>query len=314
MQISLITDEISADPETAFELGLSWGVRDFELRCMDTQRVPLFSDYQKDRLKELIDEFGVRIVAISPGLFKCPFPSEGRPRFALRAFDQSLYQQWRSSKDVVRYHQEELLPLSLEFARDFGAGIVVIFSFQRGDGASPHAPDELLEILHGASQQAVNAGVLLAIEVENQFWADTGQHAADIIRKVGHPGLCVNWDPANAYEAGDLPYPSGYQAVRDYVRHVHFKDARRDASGKCIYVTHGDIDWDGQIQALQRDRYAGFISVETHMQPKIRSANDALLRLHKLIGSINPPPDDGVHRPSTSSIKAARALRARQKD
>ena len=28
MRISIVTDELSNDPETAFELGLEWGVRD----------------------------------------------------------------------------------------------------------------------------------------------------------------------------------------------------------------------------------------------------------------------------------------------
>jgi hypothetical protein len=32
MKISIVTDEISSDVETAIELGLEWGVRDFELR------------------------------------------------------------------------------------------------------------------------------------------------------------------------------------------------------------------------------------------------------------------------------------------
>jgi hypothetical protein len=37
--------------------------------------------------------------------------------------------------------------------------------------------------------------VLLAVEVENGFWADTGQQAAGLIRKINHPRLSINWDP-----------------------------------------------------------------------------------------------------------------------
>jgi sugar phosphate isomerase/epimerase len=171
----------------------------------------------------------------------------------------------------------------LEFARDFGSGIVVIFSFQRSGASSQQAPDEVLEVLHDAAGQAHKAGVLLVIEVENQFWADTGQHAADLIRKINQPGLWINWDPANAYEAGDNPYPEGYRSVREYVRHVHFKDAIHEVGGKYVYAINGDIDWAGQIKALQEDQYSGYISVETHMQPKVRSARDALLRLQRII-------------------------------
>ncbi len=68
MKIGIITDEISADPETAIELGVEWGIYDYEIRGFGNERVPLFSTYQKERLKELLNEYEVRIIAISPGL------------------------------------------------------------------------------------------------------------------------------------------------------------------------------------------------------------------------------------------------------
>ena len=54
MKISIVTDEISADPETAIELGVEWGIRDFELRGFYTDRVPNLSAYQKERLGEIL--------------------------------------------------------------------------------------------------------------------------------------------------------------------------------------------------------------------------------------------------------------------
>ena len=283
MKLSLITDEISADPETAFELGASWGVQDFELRTVENNRVPSLTGYQKSRIQELLEEYGVRIAAISPGLFKCPYPGQERERFSLQAFDYSFYQQWQTARDLVKYHQEELLPASLAYARELGAGIVVIFSFQRDRASSHPVPDEVLEILHDAALQAESLGLQLAVEVENRFWADTGLRTLDLIQRVNRPGLGINWDPGNAFEAGDVPYPGGYQAVRQHVRHVHFKDARRTSSGECVYVLEGEVDWAGQIEALLDDHYQGFISVETHMRPRVRSAEASLLRLQRLI-------------------------------
>jgi sugar phosphate isomerase/epimerase len=95
--------------------------------------------------------------------------------------------------------------------------------------------------------------------------------------------LLVNWDPGNAYHAGDSPYPGGYEAVRPFVAHVHFKDVSREAAGGYRYAVEGDIDWAGQIAALKRDGYAGYISVESHMQPKVGSARALLHRLRRLI-------------------------------
>jgi hypothetical protein len=69
MKICLITDEVSGDPETAFELGVEGACVDFEIRDTDST-VSLFHPYQKQRLKELLEEFSVRIVVVSPGSLK----------------------------------------------------------------------------------------------------------------------------------------------------------------------------------------------------------------------------------------------------
>jgi sugar phosphate isomerase/epimerase len=282
MKISIVTDEISADLETAIELGVEWGVRDFELRGFGTERVPLFSDFHRQRVTELLEEFGARVIAISPGLFKCPYPPSRRERFPLQTFDVALYRRWRDAHDLVKYHLEELLPASLDYALTLGARLVIIFGFQQNGQPAGRPPDEVLEALHRAAELAGEAGLSLAVEVEDAFWADTGSHTAALVEAVDHPALGVNWDPGNAYAAGDTPYPDGYRAVREYVKHVHFKDVMRDSSGQYRYVVKGDIDWAGQIKALKADGYGGYISVETHMQPKVASARDMLQRLRSL--------------------------------
>jgi sugar phosphate isomerase/epimerase len=100
---------------------------------------------------------------------------------------------------------------------------------------------------------------------------------------VHHPALRVNWDPGNAYCAGETPYPSGYAALRGRIEHMHFKDARRLPDGSAEFVTRGEIDWQGQIQALMQDEYDGYISIETHLRPKIAGAKSAFDRLSSLI-------------------------------
>ena len=282
MEISIVTDEISADVQTALELGLEWGVASFELRGFGTERVPLFTPYQKERIGELLDEFDINIVAISPGLFKCPFPLTPRERFPLSAIDKTLYEQWRKPLDLVRYHQEELLPLSIEYAQSIGAQKIVAFSFER-PGAEEEVPDEILMALQSAADQCLTTGLGLVIEVEAGFWADSGANTAAIMSTLAHPALGVNWDPGNALVAGDIPYPNGYKAVKEYVRHVHFKDVSLAQDGSSQYVLSGQIDWAGQIAALIADGYAGYVSVETHMEPKISSAKAMTERLRNLI-------------------------------
>ncbi len=144
----------------------------------------------------------------------------------------------------------------------------------------------MLLALHQAAKKAEEANVKLAIEVEAGYWADTGRHTAEIIQAIEHPSLGVNWDPGNAFEAGDTPFPDGYQKVQPFVQHVHFKDLERDSGGHCTYVIEGQIDWAGQVEALFNDGYDGHISVEPHMQPKVRSVKAMTERLRTLIKSV----------------------------
>ena len=294
MKISLVTDEVSSDLETAIELGLEWGVEAFELRGIGDQRVPRFSDYQKQRVLELKQAYGIRIVAISPGLFKIPYPPKKRKQFSLQVIDAGYYDQWQAARRLLDYHTQELLPASIEYAKQVGAEQIIAFGFERGSQPPGFPPDEILEAFQMAARQVARAGLRLSVEVEAGFWADTGERTAAIIRAVGEDGFGVNWDPGNAFAAGDIPYPNGYQAVREVVQHVHFKDAVRRLDGSIDHTVEGEIDWAGQIRALHEDGYQGYISVEPHLQPKVASARAVTARLKRLIQSNEQPGGSGA--------------------
>jgi sugar phosphate isomerase/epimerase len=285
MKISLLTDEISADPETAIELGTQWGIHDFELRGYYTDRVPRISKYQKLRLKEVLERNNARVVAIGPGLFKVPFPAAKPDEFPLPWMDQGMYMAWSQAKNQLLEHINELLPESLDFANEFGARQVLIFSFDRAGLPPGPPPEELMNSLFRAAELAKGAGLKLAIENEAGFWADTGERTANLVQAIDHPCLGVNWDPANAFCEGDKPFPDGYAFVKNRVFHVHFKDACRADSGKVEYCAMGQVDWSGQINALAQDGYSGFVSVETHLRPKVAQAKSALDRLRDLISA-----------------------------
>jgi sugar phosphate isomerase/epimerase len=283
MKISIVTDEISADFETAVELGVGWGVRHFELRGVGESRVPLLSDYQKDKVRATLERYDAQVVALSPGLFKFPYVPDERPRFPVTAIDTGLFARWKSARDQIQYHLEELLPATIDYARTLGASLILTFGFNRGGSPPGTPPDEVLQIFRRAAEMVGAAGMQMAIEVEAGFWADTGVRTAAIVAAVDHPALGINWDPGNAIETGEVPYPDGYEAIRSLVRHVHFKDAVRQPDGGYRYAVEGDIDWAGQIQALRDDGYDGFISVEPHMAPKVQSAKAVFQRLQALL-------------------------------
>lgn len=283
MLISLVTDELSADLETAIELGTDWGIKNFELRGYGSQRVPMLTDYQKQRVKELLEAYGAKIVAISPGLFKIPYVMGNRERFAVQAIDEGLYRHWRDGRSLVQYHLNELLPASIEYAKEIGTSKIVAFSFDRGENAPDKIPDEILEILQSAALLTEKAGLQLLIEVEVNFWVDSGRHAVEVLRAINNPSVGVNWDPGNGIQSGERPYPEGYEHARGFIQHIHFKDSARTPEGGFQHALEGMVDWSGQIKALAADGYAGYLSVEHHLQPKVASTKAAIHRLQKLI-------------------------------
>lgn len=283
MIISIVSDELSGDPETAFELGLEWGVRHFELRGADGGRVPRLSAHARHRLVRAVRAFGVEITALSPGLFKFPFPDAEPARSNLGWMDAGFFAAWEAGRATLEDHIDRLLPETLELAAEVGAHSLISFSFSRGGAAGGPAPQGVVETLARAAERAGAAGVDFLIETEEGHWADTGERSAALLGRMDTERAGINWDPANALIDGDVPYPAGYGFVRPHVRNVHFKDARRFADGSWTLLAEGDVDWRGQIRALAADGYAGPIAIEPHLSPAVASTRNALERLRRLI-------------------------------
>ena len=286
MKVALMTDEVSADLETALELGCEWKVDGVELRGVGEERYPDVSELQRERVPDQLRRWGLPVAAISPGLFKIPTPwTPSVETRILRWEDALMFRRHRAVEQMARDHLERLLPMSIRAALSVGAATIVCFSFDRGEGRSPAAaPEWVVDVLKDAASRVAEAGLTLALEVEHICWGDVGQRAGEIVARVGNPALGINWDPANSYRAGeDRPYPDGYEAVRGLVRHVHYKQASTFLEGRRGFTPQGVIDWSGQIEALMRDRYGGWITVEPHVAPKVASARKAVGELKDLL-------------------------------
>lgn len=282
MNIALITDEVSDDAVTSIELGSDWGIRDFELRGYYGRRVPDFSPYQQERLEEALARYGGRVISISPGLFKIPYPCGPRDRLPIPAIDEGFFLARQKAEAEVHEHLTELLPTAIAYAVKMGAPRISVFSFHRGGRPAGAPPPGVVSALRQAAELAGEAGLELAIEPEADFWADTGERCAELVRLVDHPALGINWDPCNALLAGDSPFPQGYAALRSMVKHVHFKDIRYLPQG-WEFATRGVLPWADQIAALKADGYAGYIALEPHLEPKVASCLQALEYLRALL-------------------------------
>ncbi len=267
MRIGFVTDEISSNVREAIELGASWGILDYELRVIGDARVPAITAETVDELVQLKAKFGIRYTALSPGTCK-------------GAID-----------DAAKLEQEvnETMPATFALAKKLEAPLVIIFGFQR----LPNQPDSLepkvVEAFRQIAAAAEKEGLMLAIENEPGFWCDTGRNTARIIAAVNSPFLRANWDPANALGTDETPYPVGYEAIKKWIVNVHVKDTIKSSLLACVPIGEGKVDWEGQIQALVRERLVEHVTIETHCLPLIENSQKNLQWLRLRLKELRAP-------------------------
>lgn len=254
-RIAILSDEVAPSFAEAVRLAESFGVRAFELRCLDGSRIPDVTEAAVDEVVRVANERGVRLAGISPGLFK------------LRLRDPQ-----------VEAHLTIRLDACLRILDRLRTRRMTVFAFMRGESREPGAPEEAIEKLRAAAERCRAADVEMQIENVAGGWADTGENLSLVARAVG---VRVVWDPGNAYEAGGEGFPAGYERIRDLVGHVHIKDWQEGLGWRIL--GQGAMDWPGQLAALAGDGYTGFYCIESHLNENVvggARANAEYLRRH----------------------------------
>jgi len=256
-RIAAITDEFSPDLETAVRAMAEIGMTGAELRMVFGKNIVDLTDDELERAVEVARAGGLEIISIASPLLKCLLPDA--PEVDSR-FQKDMFAATQKFED-----QERIAARAWEVAGRTGARIVRVFSYWR-----TVRPEEcfgrVVEALGKLADQAAERGLTVAIENEHACNIATAEETARVLAALPHPNLKMVWDPANAFVSGETPFPDGYSKLPPArIAHVHAKDCVR-VDGKPAWgpLGEGAIDWKGQIAALRRDGYAGWISLETH--------------------------------------------------
>ncbi|MGH7491986.1 MAG: sugar phosphate isomerase/epimerase family protein [bacterium] len=261
MRIGFVTDEIAANVEEAIDTGLSWGIRDFELRMMGERRVPAVDPGDIQRVVALQRKHGLRITALSPGVFKGTLQDDA----------------------LLMRELNDTLPETFRLARLFDTKIVIIFGFKRSSQDEVEDEKRAVDVFHHAAMLAKQHGLILAIENEPGFWCDTGANTARILALVNSKHLRANWDPGNAIGTEEMPFPDGYNALKKWIGNVHVKDTIKGTLVECVPVGEGKVDWQGQLQALARDKIVEHVTIETHCLPLMENSKKNLEVVRRIL-------------------------------
>jgi L-ribulose-5-phosphate 3-epimerase len=254
-RLGVTGDEIAPDLERALEvlreLGLGW----IELRNLWGKYITEVSVADCKRARALMDHQRVRVSVLDTALYKCDLPGLPSGR----------------KEDYPYAEQDALLGRALERAALLGTRFVRVFSFWRPKAGGVDAADgRIVAHLRKSAERARAAGCVLLLENVNGANVETSAEAARLLAALPSPALGLAWDPNNAYCGGEVPFPDGYRKLdRKRLHHVHLRDAGHDpATGKCVWlpVGKGKVDNLGLLRALEKDGFAGTLTLETHYQ------------------------------------------------
>jgi sugar phosphate isomerase/epimerase len=263
--LSGFADEISADPAQQLSVLAAESITHLELRSAWSVNVADFSDAQLAAFRAAIDSAGVRVSAIGSPIGKIGVGAPIEPEL----------ERMRRIADI---------------AGELGSALVRVFSFYIPAGEPPERyRSQVIDRMGALARIAEERDVLLAHENEKEIYGDLPGRCADLITSVDSPALRATFDAANFVQCGVRPFTDAYPLLRPHLVYLQVKDARA-ADGEVTPAGQGDGEMRETLRALHDSGFAGFMSLEPHLDlagrqggfsgpVKFRQAAQALKRL-----------------------------------
>lgn len=244
---------------------------------------------QLRQIKRQLDDAGVKLSVLDTAVYKIALPGTtpvgGTPAYVDPA-------------DANFGRQMDDLKRAADAAHALGAERIRIFTFRRI--ADPAAIfDRVLEELQRALAVAKQQNITLLVENEYDCNIGTGEETARLFKAIPDRRLMHNWDPCNAYEMGEQPFPKVWEQLdHSRISHIHLKDA---AGKEWKPIGAGEINFTGQFQALKGINYSGTLSLETRYrdvrQDQYNSSVESMNGLVAVLKGLNANPAKRLAHP-----------------
>lgn len=259
-RLSVLTDEIAQDFGRACEIASTqMGVGCVDLRAMWGKSIIDLDDKQLAEAKAILSRFNLRVGCIAGPLFKVDWLGAPLSKFSSTRDASKI--------ELAFKRQEQVLSRSIELARIFETDQIRCFDFMRLDDPKPYR-EAIDQKLREAAEKAARHNLVLLLENEHACNTATAAESVRTLRAVPAKNFQLIWDPANAFFAGENPFPEGYRLLpNERIGLVHLKDAVRKPDGKkneFACMGRGQIDYVGQFRALMQDGFKGSLVLETH--------------------------------------------------
>jgi sugar phosphate isomerase/epimerase len=285
-KLGVITDQVDLDLDRALSKFFpSYRLQWAEIRYLqlDGKKSYVYAEATVEQLKEIrrrLDGAGVRLSVLDTAIYKITLPGTA-PVGEIPAYVDAAKNEYK--------RQLEDLKRAASAAHILGTDRLRIFTFRRVP--QPAAIfDRIVDELHSALRVAEKFDVTLLVENEYDCNTGSGNEIAKLFEAIPDRRLMHNWDPCNAYEMGEQPFPGVWnQLDHSRISHIHLKDA---AGKDWKPIGTGEINFAGQFQALKAGHYAGTMSLETRYKNPLKdqyaSSVDSMNGLMKLLAQMGP--------------------------
>lgn len=236
---SAFADEASSDILEQIAACKANGIEYIELRNVNGKNISNFTVEEAKRLKELLDENGMKVSSIGSHYGKIQIDEDFAPHF--EAFKQTV--------EVAKV-------LDTKYIRMFS------FFFTKGQSREEYK-DEVYARLNAMADYANERGILCCHENEKGIYGDITERCLELAKYFGSRMGCI-FDPSNYIQCGSDTL-DGFKKLCDYVTYFHVKDCIAEID---TVVPAGEGD--GHIVEIMRmlDDKEGvyFLSVEPHLR------------------------------------------------
>jgi len=245
--ISAITDEIGETQADAIDFAHHYNLSWVELRNLPESKKE-FAKMTEPELKRSAAELAsnkLKVSFLNTSMMKFNWPGLN-PTAPVKEADQK---KWDSRKADL---ENALLAANI-----LGTDKVRVFTGSRV--ANPETTYKLVvQTLEEFIPMAEKAKVHLLIENEYSQNIGNSKESRDILAMLPSKTIGLNWDPGNAQELREIPFPDGYALVpKNRILNIQFK-AQNTLDGP------DKMDWTAVLRALEKDNYEYRLGLETH--------------------------------------------------
>lgn len=270
--ISAITDEIGLTQAEAIDFAHSYGMSFIELRNLpETKKeFALMTEPELKLAATQLTEAKLKVSFLNTSMMKFNWPGlvPGAP------VKEAEQKRWDRRKDD--------LANALLAANILGCDKVRVFTGTRVKNPET-TYKQIVQLFEEFIPMAEKAKVHLLIENEYSQNIGNSAESRDILGMLPSKTVGLNWDPGNAQELKETPFPDGLALVpKDRILNIQFKASN-------ILDGPNKMNWQAVLEELQKDNYQYKLGLETHGDNALRMqhAHQSMDEMMHIVGKLN---------------------------